>query len=142
MLREEKMDSESHYDRDLAHQISKDSRFENDLEYLEESTDNLSRRKRKDAKKSKNSEKGIASPHQAKARIEAELDECQFCYHEDKLPNISVVAVGIKTYLALPETIDMVPYHCFIVPMNHVTTTLELDDDVWDEIRVNTLKIT
>jgi Protein similar to CwfJ C-terminus 1 len=135
LLREEKMDSESHYDRDMAHQISKDSRFEDDLEYLEESTDNLSRGKRREGKKSKYSERGILY-NKDKARKEAELDECPFCYHEETAPRVSVVSVGIKAYLALPETIDMVPFHCFIVPMNHATSTLELDDDVWDEIRV------
>ncbi len=29
----------------------------------------------------------------------------------------------------------MVPYHCLIVPFQHCTTTLELEDDAWDEIR-------
>jgi hypothetical protein len=58
LLREEKMDSESHYDRDMAHQISEDSRFEDDLEYLEESTDNLSRGKRREGKKSKHADRG------------------------------------------------------------------------------------
>jgi hypothetical protein len=43
--------------------------------------------------------------------------------------------MGLKAYLALPETIDMVPYHCLIVPTQHVASSLELDDDVWDEIR-------
>ena len=28
-----------------------------------------------------------------------------------------------------------------IVPLNHVTSTLECDDDVWDEIRVSERKI-
>lgn len=73
-----------------------------------------------------------------KARKEAELDECPYCYQEGASPKIGAIAVGIKAYLALPDTIDMVPFHCFIVPMNHVTTSLELDDDVWDEIRVST----
>jgi hypothetical protein len=29
----------------------------------------------------------------------------------------------------------MVPYHCLIVPNQHVQTTLELEDDDWNEIR-------
>ena len=60
LLREEKLNSESHYDMDMAHQISKDARFEDDLEYLEESTDTLSRVNRRDGKKSKHSERGIS----------------------------------------------------------------------------------
>jgi diadenosine tetraphosphate (Ap4A) HIT family hydrolase len=30
----------------------------------------------------------------------------------------------------------MVHGHCQIIPMQHVVTLLELDDDAWDEIRV------
>jgi hypothetical protein len=29
----------------------------------------------------------------------------------------------------------MVPYHCLIIPTQHVSSTLELEDDTWDEIR-------
>ncbi|KAJ1344532.1 hypothetical protein BSLG_000056 [Batrachochytrium salamandrivorans] len=42
---------------------------------------------------------------------------------------------AIDIYLSLPETVDMVPGHCLIVPVQHTLTTLELEDDTWDEIR-------
>lgn len=63
------------------------------------------------------------------------LHSCNFCYKEDIPPSVSMIAIGLKTYLALPETVDMVPYHCMIVPIQHTTSSLELEDDVWDEIR-------
>ena len=63
------------------------------------------------------------------------MHSCNFCYKDDNPPKVSVIASGLKSYLALPETVDMVPFHCLIVPMQHVSSTLELDDDVWDEIR-------
>jgi hypothetical protein len=67
--------------------------------------------------------------------VESILHSCNFCYKDDAPPKVSVIATGLKSYLALPETVDMVPYHCLIVPIQHVSSTLELEDDVWDEIR-------
>ncbi len=63
------------------------------------------------------------------------LERCNFCYHDGQPPTATVLSLGNKTYLGLPLDIDMVPGHCVIVPIQHATTTLELDDDVWDEIR-------
>ena len=64
------------------------------------------------------------------------LEKCKLCYDDTHTPRIPIVAMGVKTYLAIPDYPPMVPFHCFIVPIQHVTTTLECDDDVWDEIRV------
>ena len=55
---------------------------------------------------------------------------------------MSVVALGNKTYLGLPDTVDLVPGHCLIVPTGHFGTSLECDDDIWDEIRVCYTRLT
>lgn len=64
------------------------------------------------------------------------LDNCSFCYTPEQVPLVSIAALGNKTYLALPETLDLVPGHCLIIPTQHVTSSLECEDDVWDEIKV------
>lgn len=63
------------------------------------------------------------------------VNDCPYCWQEDRRPLVAVISLGIKVYLALPQTIQMVPFHCIIVPTQHVTSTVELEDDAWDEIR-------
>ena len=50
-------------------------------------------------------------------------------------PRVQVIAQGTRVFLSFPETIDMVPGHCLIVPNEHVLTLLDCDDDEWTEIR-------
>ncbi len=73
-------------------------------------------------------------------RYQEALDKCYYCYNQDRTPSVPVISLGNKVYLALPNVVEMVPGHCLIVPMNHVLTTLECEDDVWDEIRVKKKK--
>jgi hypothetical protein len=49
-----------------------------------------------------------------------------------------MVALGTRVYLSCALHEELVPGHCLIVPIQHHLTTLEGDDDVWDEIRVCT----
>lgn len=51
-----------------------------------------------------------------------------------------MVSLGTLTYLALPNVQELVPGHCQIVPLQHVSSMLECDDDVWDEVRVSATK--
>lgn len=61
--------------------------------------------------------------------------ECVYCIEQVNVPKITMISKAYRTYLALPQAISMTPLHCLIIPMDHVTSTLELDDDVWSEIR-------
>jgi hypothetical protein len=45
--------------------------------------------------------------------------------------------MGTRAYLACTQTEELVEGHCLIVPMQHSLSTLEGDDDVWDEIKVS-----
>jgi hypothetical protein len=130
LVREEKMNKSYSYDKDIAHQIQSDNQFNDTVDYMEESSDLLSRRKEQTLQK----QQKYAMKDQR--RTDKALDECSYCTHDGRPPRVSIVAKGIKIYLALPETIDMITYHCLIVPVEHVLTTLELEDDAWDEIRV------
>ena len=47
-----------------------------------------------------------------------------------------MVALGTRVYLSCTLHEELAPGHCLIVPIQHHLTTLEGDDDVWDEIRV------
>ncbi|KAJ3258274.1 hypothetical protein HK103_003755 [Boothiomyces macroporosus] len=137
LVRYEKLNKTSDFDKNLSHQIARDSTFKDDLDYMDDSSDRLSRKKKD---KRDNSEKrairGTFLMILDYKKSEAALAECVYCYHDNQPPKITMISIGNSVYLALPETIDMVKYHCLIVPIQHANTTLELDDQAWDEIRV------
>ena len=130
-LREEKLGTHEGYDELMARQISKDARFVNNLEYMDESLDRIG------AKAGKSEQKKRQTITQSTKASDKALDVCTFCYTPEHVPKVSIAALGMKVYLGLPETIDLVPGHCLIIPTQHVLTSLELEDDAWDEIRVS-----
>ena len=70
-------------------------------------------------------------------KTQTALDNCSMCFKDDGRipPQMAVVSMGNRVYLGLPLYKEFLPGHCMIVPVQHVTSTLELDDDAWDEIR-------
>ena len=129
MVNEERSNSYQSFDSHMASSISRDSQFKDNLDYLEESTETSTRKK-------------IKSGNSAQSRLDAKQkhtenaeEECSYCWHDGRHPVARVLALGAKTYLALPITIPLTPYHCLIIPIAHSLTSLELDDDTWSEIR-------
>lgn len=70
------------------------------------------------------------------ARTKKALDSCQFCYQDDRPPQTASVALGKRTYLCCTQTEELVKGHCLIVPIQHCLSTLEMDDEDWDEVKV------
>lgn len=76
--------------------------------------------------------------HTDYARTRKALDSCLLCpKDEDGPPRAAVIAMGTRAYLACTQTEELVDGHVIIVPLQHTLTSLEGDDDVWDEIRVS-----
>ncbi|TPX47819.1 hypothetical protein SeLEV6574_g02444 [Synchytrium endobioticum] len=128
MVLKEKTTSMS-YDKTMADRIVSDAQFKNDLDYMDDSLDNAAKR---------------SEPTDARKRSMAILDfqktqtaqeRCWYCLQDHRTPRVPVIAVANKTYLALPATVQMVSGHCLIVPAQHCLTTLECEDDVWEEIK-------
>ncbi|KAG6868226.1 hypothetical protein C0993_006002 [Termitomyces sp. T159_Od127] len=134
MLRQERfgagMADQKNLDAQFARAIMGDGKFENDLEYLDDNAEKLSRQKmRTDAMKRQ------FAIHDYK-RTQKALATCNFCYGEDdSAPKAPVVAMGTRAYLSCTLTDELVEGHCLIVPIQHHLTMLEADDDVWDEVR-------
>lgn len=70
-------------------------------------------------------------------RTKKALDECPFCFQDQSNPETAIVALGKRTYLCCTLTEELVPGHCLIVPIQHNLSTLQMDDDDWDEVRVS-----
>ncbi|KAI8925041.1 CwfJ C-terminus 1-domain-containing protein-like protein [Entophlyctis helioformis] len=129
MVLQEKLGRGTSIDEDMAHRIAKDTAFRDDLDYIDDGADRFAKKKEMTDDRKRNA---MITDYR---RTQEAQDKCMYCFNDGKSPRASVAALGIKAYLAMPETISMVPGHCLIVPVQHVLTTLELEDDAWDEIR-------
>ena len=117
--------------RKLAEAIGKDSKFENDLDYMDDNVEKLA----KAAPKSMTNLKNMAVNEFQK--MERVLENCQLCHHEDKnLPPVApILALGTRVYLTLQTQPELSEGGGVIVPIQHRTNLLECDDDEWEEIR-------
>lgn len=52
-----------------------------------------------------------------------------------------MIALGTRCYLALNRFEGLVEGHCLIVPLQHQLTSLESDDDTWEEIKVSSMML-
>ncbi|KAA1069101.1 hypothetical protein PGT21_011403 [Puccinia graminis f. sp. tritici] len=135
MVRQEKLQAgaadQKDFDVEMASRIMGDAKFENDLDYMDDNADRLARKKMKtDASKRLFAINDYARTRKA-------LESCEFCFKDDGSPpsNLGIISSGTKVYLSCTQFEELVEGHCWIVPMQHCLSTLELDDDVWDEIR-------
>ncbi|KAJ0425194.1 CwfJ C-terminus 1-domain-containing protein-like protein [Aspergillus carlsbadensis] len=117
--------------RRLAERISKDAKFENDLEYMDNNATKLARRVHRSEIDIKNT---TINELQKMNRI---LDNCPLCHHEDtNTPPIApVVSLATRVFMTLPTEPEISPGSATIVPIQHRTNLLECDDDEWEEIR-------
>ncbi|KAJ3352765.1 hypothetical protein GGF32_003575 [Allomyces javanicus] len=135
MVRREKMGLGENMDRALTKRITRDTAFRDDLDYLDENADMLSATTAAAAGQRKRPEnetkRKVAIDDYV--RQQQSLAKCHFCFKDGKLPPVSIIAIGIRAYLAL------VPYEsvatCQIIPVDHLVTTLDGDDAFWDEVR-------
>lgn len=116
--------------RILADRIGRDKKFKADLDYIDENADKLARR----VQKSQIDLKNIAIDEVHK--MNHILDTCPLCQTEEAPPIAPVVAMGTRVYLSLPTMPQLSPGAASIVPIAHRRSSLECDDDEWDEIRV------
>ncbi|KAK0504029.1 CwfJ C-terminus 1-domain-containing protein-like protein [Armillaria luteobubalina] len=134
MLRQEKfgggMSDQKNLDAQFARAIMGDGKFQNDLDYMDENVEKLSRQKmRSDAMKRQ------FAIHDYK-RTQQVLATCHFCFGEDDSPpKAPVIAMGTRAYLSCTTSEELVKGNCLIVPIQHHLTMLDGDDDVWDEVR-------
>ncbi|KAK9475143.1 CwfJ C-terminus 1-domain-containing protein-like protein [Dipodascopsis tothii] len=115
--------------RALADRIGRDSRFKDDLDYLDENAERLAARtKRTDVDLR-------AMAIDDVRRMDRILDECPLCQSEHAEPLAPIVALGTRVFLTLPTVPELSPRSATIVPIAHRRCTLECDDEEWDEIR-------
>ncbi|KAF9436298.1 hypothetical protein BGZ76_004329 [Entomortierella beljakovae] len=131
LVRREKLGYDDDMDKEFARRITRDSAFKDDLDYMDDNADKIARTVKKNDAQLKSS-----AIHEYR-KTQSALDNCPMCFKDDGRtpPAMPVVSMGTRVYLGLPTHKEFLPGHCMIVPIQHVTSTLECDDDGWDEIR-------
>ena len=64
------------------------------------------------------------------------VDRCQLCFDSSHFNKHLLIAVGMNTYLCAPWHTSLTEGHCYIVPMEHTTCSLFLDENVWSEVEI------
>ncbi|EMD58501.1 hypothetical protein GGP41_004352 [Bipolaris sorokiniana] len=117
----------------LASKIAKDSKFDNDLDYLDENATKLAARAPKSSINLRN------AAIQDYAKMTRILDACPLCHHEDKSPPqppvAPIISLATRVFLTLPTEPEISTGGAVIVPIAHRTNLLECDDDEWEELR-------
>lgn len=136
MVRQEKGGSRSsNMDMEFANRIMADATFENNNDYMDDKADIMA------SKKGVTEEQKMRRAVTDYKRTQDLLSKCRFCYHDGSPPQVAMISLGTTCYLALPNVQELTPGNCLIVPIHHVSSTLECDDDVWTEIRVSKYRI-
>jgi hypothetical protein len=114
-----------------AERIAKDTKFDDDLDYMDDNANKLAKRVQKSETNLKNAAIG---EFQKMNRI---LDSCQLCHHPEKNqpPIAPIVSLATRVYLSLPTEPELSEGGAVIVPIEHRSNLLECDDDEWEEIR-------
>ncbi|PNY29748.1 Pre-mRNA-splicing factor cwf19 [Tolypocladium capitatum] len=115
----------------LAERIAKDTKYDDDLEYMDENAEKLAKRVHKSEINLKNM---AVNEFQKMDRL---LESCALCHHEDRgqPPLAPVVSLGTRVYLTLATEPEVSEGGAVIVPMTHRGNLLECDDDEWEEMR-------
>lgn len=119
--------------RNFAERIAKDSKFKNDLDYMDDNATSLSKKVVKSEVNLRNTTIGDFQ------KTQKALASCPLCYHEDsnppQPPTAPVISLATRTYLTLQTEPELAKYGAVIVPLQHRLNLLECDDDEWEEIR-------
>ncbi|CAZ84540.1 unnamed protein product [Tuber melanosporum] len=113
----------------LAERISRDAKFDDNLDYLDENAGRLAKRVQRNEVDLKNM---AISEFKKMQKV---LDNCPLCQHEDKPPIAPVVSLATRVYLTLPTEPELTPGGAVIVPIQHRVNMMECDDDEWEEVR-------
>lgn len=68
-------------------------------------------------------------------RMEEMMDSCKLCVNSNFKKHL-LVAMGINTYLCVPSCQSLTTHHCLIVPLEHTVCSLQMDENVWSEVKI------
>jgi len=64
------------------------------------------------------------------------IDNCWWCFDSKNMLKHMVVTMDSLICLSLPACTSLSTGHCILTPVQHVACQLQLDEDVWDRLKV------
>ncbi|KAL8121858.1 uncharacterized protein LOC141659307 [Apium graveolens] len=125
--------NEEDADRHLATKIMQNKKFSISGQADDEYDYDEGPRKKRDNKGGNDRRSGVNTNFTQ--RILTQHERCQFCFENPTRPRHLVISIANFVYLMLPQWQPIVPGHCCILPMQHESSTRNVDNNVWDEIR-------
>ncbi|XP_059610781.1 CWF19-like protein 2 homolog [Phlebotomus argentipes] len=129
MFEAEKLISGSDSDAQFAKIAGKKRRQGDDLEDI--FAEEVRRDMGEDEKSARDRDRAIRD-HE---RLSKTLDTCEMCFDSPKMAKELIVSMGSKVYLSLPWHEALQTGHCIICPIQHVSCSTQLDEDVWREVQ-------
>lgn len=128
MFENEKFNTGNDQDSEFM-KIASNIRKNDDLDDL--FADNV-RRKKSDSKIEEASRSKAISQHQ---KMSDSLDNCPRCIQSSAMQKHLIVSMGEYVYLSMPSYEPLMEGHCLIVPIRHVSSVTQLDENEWEEMR-------
>lgn len=69
-------------------------------------------------------------------RMTEALENCHFCVASTGFGKHLLVAMGMSVYLCVPSHESLTEGHCLLVPTEHTSCALVVDENVWSEVRI------
>lgn len=126
-------EDEDDIDKTLAQNISRKRNFnfredlDADNEYDYDVGIDLFSKKAKKHSKHRNSK--------SKRPMQTLQDRCRFCFESGHIPKHLILSIGTAAYLRVPDSGALNSDHCMIVPLEHIPSTRETEENTWTEIR-------
>lgn len=64
------------------------------------------------------------------------MENCRLCVNGSQFRRHLLVAMGSYTYLSVPPFMSLTSTHCQIVPIDHTPCSLQMDENVWSEVKL------
>lgn len=69
------------------------------------------------------------------------LDSCRWCIDSKYMLKHMIVAMDSEICLSLPYCTSLIDGHCILTPVQHITCQLQLDENVWEKLKVQCFSI-
>lgn len=75
-------------------------------------------------------------------QLSKNLDSCRWCIDSEYMLKHMIVSMDSEICLSLPHYTSLTDGHCILTPIQHVACQLQLDENIWERLKVyNTLLI-
>lgn len=69
-------------------------------------------------------------------RISKSLEGCSWCIESKNMIKHMIVTMDPHICLSLPTRVSLVTGHCILTPLQHVSCQLQLDEDIWEKMKI------